>query len=208
MFNYRARIMTLYPQMRLTQHVLVLGNGRVRGHDDVRNGFTLDLRVIHLREQDPADFLIDPVLAPLAVLTQGPRKRREKSFGAALRLIRDSGHPQLGELFQIAETLALIRLDSATIDRIRKENGMSIQPLVDHYRNTEVGHHLQRLGMERGRREEKETMLLALLHSRFGDNPGAQKVVQRLAAWTESAAIDAILCAPDLETLLTAEPPS
>lgn len=212
MFNYRARIMTLYPQMRLTQHVLVLGNGRVRGHDDVRNGFTLDLRVIHLREQDPAYFLVDPVLAPLAVLARGSRKRREQSFGAALRLIRDSGHPQLGELFQIAETLALIRLDSSTIDRIRKENGMSIQPLVDHYRNTEVGHHLQRLGreegLEKGRQEEKEKMLLALLHSRFGDNPGAEKVVQRLATWTESAAIDAILSAPDLEPLLTAEPPS
>jgi hypothetical protein len=32
---------------------------------------------------------------------------------------------------------------------------MSIQPLVDHYRNTEVGHHLQRLGREQGREEER-----------------------------------------------------
>jgi hypothetical protein len=209
MFNYRARIMTLHPEARLTQFVLVLGNGRVRGHDDVRNGFILDLRVIYLRERDPAEFLGNPVLAPLAVLTRGPRKRREKSFGAALRLIRDSDHPWAGELFQIAETLALIRLDPATIDRIRKENGMSIQPLVDHYRNTEVGHHLQRLGreegreegLERGRQEEKEKMLLALLHTRFGEKPEAAAIVQRLAGWTEAAAIEAILSAPDIQTL-------
>ncbi len=138
------------------------------------------------------------------MLARGTRNRREQSFGAALRLIRDSGHPRTGELFQIAETLALIRLDPATIDRIRKKNGMSIQPLVDHYRDTEVGRHLQRLGRE----EEKQKMLLALLHSRFGDQSAASALVQRLATWPESAAIDAILSAPDIEELLTVEPPS
>jgi len=85
MFNYRARIMSLYPKTRLTQHVIVLENGRVRGHDDVRNGFLLDLRIMYVRERDPAEFLADPVLAPLAVLARGRRTRREHSFGAALR---------------------------------------------------------------------------------------------------------------------------
>jgi hypothetical protein len=204
MFNYRARIMTLYPQARFSQYIIVLGNGRVHGHDDLRNGFILDLRVIYLRERDPAEFLEDPVLAPLAVLAKGRRRRREKSFAAALRLIRDSRHPQTAELLQIAETLALIRLDQSTIVRIRKENGMSIQPLVDHYKTTEVGHHLQRLGREEGR----EKMLLAALRSRFGDTPDAPVIVRRLTGKTDDAAMDAILGAPDLESLLTADPPT
>jgi hypothetical protein len=220
MFNYRARIMSLYPKTRLTQHVIVLENGRVRGHDDVRNGFLLDLRIMYVRERDPTEFLADPVLAPLAVLARGRRTRREHSFGAALRLIRDSGHPGSAELFQTAEILALIRLDAITIDRIRKENGMSIQPLVDHYRNTEVGSHLQRIGHDRGhdeglqegreegRQEKQEGMLRSLLRRQFGDRPEASAIVQRLAGWSDSAAMNAILDAPDIQTLLTAEPPA
>ena len=51
-------------------------------------------------------------------------------------------------------------------------------------------------------------MLQALLHSRFGDHPDPPSIVQRLAAWPESAAIDAILAAGNLGTLLTVEPPS
>jgi hypothetical protein len=203
MFNYRARIMTLYPKTRLTQHVIVLGNGRVRGHDDVSNGFILDLRIVYLRDRDAAEFLQNPVMAPLAVLTRGRRERRERSFAAALRLIRDGGHPGAGELLQTAETLALIRLDRFTIDRIRKENGMSIQPLVDHYRDTEVGQHLRRLGRE----EEKTAMLLAMVQSRFGRQPDASAIAQRLTGWTEREAVDAILAASSIESLLTAEPP-
>lgn len=205
MYNYRGRIMSLHPKAHLTQHVLVLGAGWVRGHDDLRNGFILDVRVTYLREQDPADFLSDPVLAPLAVLARGTRKQRERYFAAALRLIRDSAHPWASELIQTAETLAHIRLDPNTIGRIRKENGMSIKPLVEHYRNTEVGHHLQRIGRE----EEKQEVLLALLHRRFGNQPEASSaILQHLAGWTVTDAMDAILDAPNIETLLTAKPPA
>lgn len=143
-------------------------------------------------------------MAPLAVLTRGRRERRERSFAAALRLIRDGGHPGAGELLQTAETLALIRLDRFTIDRIRKENGMSIQPLVDHYRDTEVGLHLRRLGRE----EEKTAMLLAMVQSRFGRQPDASAIARRLTGWTEREAVDAILAASSIESLLTAEPPA
>jgi len=76
--------------------------------------------------------------------------------------------------------------------------------MVDHYRNTEVGQHLQRRASE----EAKESMLLALLQRRFGDTPEASVIVQRLAGWSDGAAMGAILNAPDIETLLTAEPPS
>lgn len=198
MFNYRARIMTLYPRRRLTQHVIVLGNGRVHGHDDESNGFILHLHVVYLRERDPDDYLRNPVLAPLAVLTKGRRAKRERSFAAALRLIQDSGLPGADELLMTAETLAHIRLDPTTIDRVRKENGMSIQPLVDHYRNTEVGHHLQRIG--------RESMLRAAVLSRFGEIPEVPAIVSRLSSWTEIEAMSAIVSAPDPGTLLKVEP--
>ena len=87
---------------------------------------------------------------------------------------------------------------------------MSIQPLVNHYKKTEVGHHLQRLGREEGRelgREEgREKMLLAALRSRFGDAPDGPAIVQHLTGWSDDSAMDAILNAQSLETLLTAEP--
>ena len=212
MFNYRARIMMLYPRTRLTQHVIVLGNGRVRGHDDESNGFILHLHVVYLREREAADYLKDPVLAPFAVLTRGRRAARERSFGAALRLIRDSGLPDTGQLLQTAETLAAIRLDPITISRIRKENGMSIQPLVDHYRDTEVGQHLTRegieKGIEKGIQKGRNGVLQALLEHRFGKSADVAEVVRRLNQWSEVDAINAIESAPGLQTLLTAEAPA
>jgi hypothetical protein len=51
-------------------------------------------------------------------------------------------------------------------------------------------------------------MLLALLHRRFGDAPESATIAQRLAKWDDAAAMNAILDAPDLQTLLTAEPPA
>jgi len=85
---------------------------------------------------------------------------------------------------------------------------MSIQPLVDHYRNTEVGSHLQRIGHEEGQRENQERMLSDLLRRQFGDRPEVSVIVRRLAGWSGSAAMDAILDARDIESLLTAEPPA
>jgi hypothetical protein len=204
LLNYRARIMTLYPKHRLTQHVIVLGDGRVRGHDDESNGFTLTLHVVYLRERDAQDYLANPVLAPLAVLTKGPRARRERAFAAALRLIRDSRLPGTAELIQAAETLAHIRLDRPTIDRIRKENAMSIQPLVDHYRDTEVGQLLQQIGQL----EEKKNLLRELLLANFGESADIAAVVERLSGWSDRQAMQAILAARSIQDLLTSEPPS
>ncbi len=173
MYNYRGRIMVLYPQAQLAQYVIVLGDGRVRGHDRPSSGFTLDLNVVHLRERNSSDYLTDPVLAPLAALTRGSAAEREQAFAAALRLIRDSGHPMTGDLLLTAETLARIRLDDNTIDRIREENIMVLQITVDRYRNNAVGAYLERVA--------REEMLLARLQERFGDRTELDALAKKLA---------------------------
>jgi hypothetical protein len=96
-----------------------------------------------------------------------------------------------------------------TIERIEKENGMNIQPLVDFYRDTEVGHRLQDLGREEGVELGREGVLLALLRSRFADGPQVRTAAHRLAEWDdEAAAIEAISAASGPGSLLTAEQPS
>jgi hypothetical protein len=202
MYDYRGRIMRAYPGMRLTQYVLVLGAGTFRGFDDLPTfGFALDVRVIYLREHDPAEFLTDPQLAPFAVLARGSRAVREKSLAAAFRLLAESRHPRRRVLLQVTEALARIRLDDVTIARIEKENGMSIEPMVDFYRDTEVGHRLQAIGREEGR----EAVLLALLRSRFGDGPKVGDAARWLADWDDqAAAVAVIMSAADLPSLLGA----
>jgi hypothetical protein len=94
---------------------------------------------------------------------------------------------------------------------------MSIQPLVDHFLDTEVGHHIRRIGtdegiqkgIEKGIAQEKERMLQVALEVRFGENSDATAAaVQRLSNWTEVEAISTIMSAPDLQTLLTAAAPA
>jgi hypothetical protein len=213
MYDYRGRMMREFPGYRLTQHVLVLGSGWVRGYDDVKTfGFALDVRVRYVRDHEPWEFLSNPVLAPFAVLAQGSRSQREQSFAAAIRLLRDSDLPQRWVLLQVTEALARIRLDPLTIERIEKENGMSIQPLVEFYRDTEVGHRLQDLGRAEGREQGvelgREGVLLALLRSRFADGPQVREAARRLAEWEdEAAAVEAIIAASGPGSLLGAEPP-
>jgi hypothetical protein len=211
MYDYRGRMMREYPGYRLTQYVLVLGNGLVRGYDDLAAfGFALDVRVVYFREYDPAEFLSSPVLAPFAALGRGSPAAREEALGAAIRLLWGSDHPERRLLLQITKALARTHLDSVAIDRIEKENGMNIQPLVDFYRDTEVGQRLQDLGREEGRelgREQgREKVLLALLRSRFADGPQVRAAARRLAEWDdEAAAIEAITAASGPGSLLDAE---
>ena len=174
MYDYRGRMMREFPGYRLTQHIVVLGTGVVRGYDDLdRFGFALDVRLVYLRDHDPAEFLADPIWAPFAALARGTRVEREQSLGAAIRLISNSEHPQRRVLLQVAEALARIRLPPLVIERIERESGMNIQPLVNMYLTTEVGHRIEDIGrekgLEQGREQGREEMLLALLRSRFGD---------------------------------------
>jgi hypothetical protein len=226
--EYRARIMKHYPDAQFTQYVIVLGNGLVRGHDDLeRFGFALDLRVIYLRERDPAEFLTSPELAPLAVLARGSGAVREQSLAAAFRLLKNSSHPRVIDLRLSAEMLAGIRLDRPTIDRIARECGMDIsdiRPMVEYFRDTEWSQELlreseekvrqqgleqgQQQGLEQGLERGRERMLVALLRTRFGDDVQVQEAAHHLASWPEGAAIEAITEAVDPQSLLTARPPA
>ena len=125
-----------------------------------------------------------------------------------MRLLRDSGHPRADELIQVAETLALIRLNLATITRIREENNMDIQPWVDHYARTDMGQRIQRMGNEKGHAQERREMLLALLNTRFGDSAEGPEVAGRLSAWPRAAALEAIFAASDVSSLLALESPA
>jgi predicted transposase/invertase (TIGR01784 family) len=236
MFEYRARIMMHHPDAQFTQYVIVLGDGVVKGHDDLeRFGFMLDLRVIYLRERDPEEFLSSPELAPLAVLARGSRAVRERSLAAAFRLLKNSSHPRVIDLRLSAELLAGIRLDRPTIDRIARECDMDIsdiRPMVEYYRHTNWAQELLReseaevrqqgleLGLERGqqqglergqqqgREQGREQMLIALLRTRFGDDAHVQEAAHHLASWDEGAAIAAITEAADPQSLLTARSPA
>jgi predicted transposase YdaD len=212
MFRYRARIMDQFPDRHLSQYVIVLGDGTVRGHDDLRaNGFAVQLHVVYLRDQDPAHFLSDAVLAPLAVLARGSPKERAANLSRAFRVISTHHELDSSTLVQIAESLAAIRLPLDTIDQIRKETMMTLQPFVDFYRDTDVGHELQAIGEQRGRAEGKAEgrtegrirMLLALLRTRFGDEPRCQEAAARLAEHADDEAVMAITSATELEDLLT-----
>jgi hypothetical protein len=151
MLDYRARIMNEYPEYELTQYVIVLGSGVVPRFDDMEQlGFALAVKVVYLRDYPPQDFLISAALAPFAVLARGSRSEREWALGAAIQLIRTSEHPHRNVLLQVADAFAGIRLDRLTVERIEKENGMSIEPMVKHYLTTEVGQRMVTIGREEG----------------------------------------------------------
>jgi hypothetical protein len=212
MFEYRGRIMRLFPEFRLTQYVIVLGSGNVVGFDDLeRFGFALDVRVIYLRERNQEDFLTNVLLAPFAVLARGSRAEREQSLGRAMKFLRDCGDPRARIQLQVLDGLAGIVLNRSVVERIGKENGMNYEPLVKFYLGTEVGQRIKGLGVDEGRQEgnlSRKRLLLAWLRTRFGDNPDVRSAADRLAGWDEEAAAAAIIAASDPVELLQVAAPS
>jgi hypothetical protein len=224
MLDYRIRMMREYPGHRLTQYVVVLGSGTVIGFDDQeRYGFTVDVRAVYLRDHEPAEFLNDVLLAPFAVLARGSPAEREQALAAAIRFLRDCDDPRARTQLQVLDGLAGIVLDRSVVERIEKENSMSIEPLVQFYLDTEVGQRLKDLGRDEGRmtglaeghlsglaegREQaRERLLLALLRTRFGDRPEVRPAAVWLSRWDEEAAVNAITTASDPLHLLRMEPP-
>jgi hypothetical protein len=213
MIGYRASIMRSHPGMQISQHAIVLGDGRVRSADDPENGFTLGLRTIYLRDCDPAPLLSVPGLAPLAVLAEGDRQARARSLVAAVNAIQtgtESG-PGQAQLLEAAAVLATIRLDGLTIDQIRRESGLSVESIADFYSETEVGRELVNRGIEQGIEREidrSRQMLATLLRDRFGDQPEIAPIVERLVRWPDpAAAVHAVTRAICLDELRTLSPP-
>jgi hypothetical protein len=121
---------------------------------------------------------------------------------------------------QVAEALARIRLPPLVIERIERESGMSIEPLVNMYLTTEVGHRIEDIGrekgreqgleqgLEQGREQGREDVLLALLRTRFGDGSELGAVAHQLAQGNDEATvIEAILAASSPGSLLGPVPP-
>lgn len=203
---YRGLLMERHPGRRLTQHVVVLGGGRVVPHGPT-DGFTLDLGVLYLREVDPGRLLATPSLAPLAVLGRGSEARRAEVFATALRVIAESGGDRTVELVGHASVLATVTLPVPTIKRIAKEVGMTVESIAAIYRDTPWGEYAFAQGVVEGRVEgrveARVAMLGAILRSRFGDHPGVDEAARRLAASDdEQAAVAAALAAARPEDLL------
>jgi predicted transposase YdaD len=217
MLIYRGLILRTDPRCRLSQYVLVLGAGRVRGYDDYAgSGFALDLNVIYLRELDPSVFLDGPGLAPLAVLGQGSADERAKAFATAVALIREHGGAQARDLLEFANLLATITLDSSTIERIVEEADMmtleeksrALEEIAEEFGETpymrSIRQRERQEGREAGREAGREELLTALLRERFGDHPQLAATAHRLAAWPDATtAIHAISVAGSLDAIPT-----
>lgn len=221
MLAYRGLIMEKHRDRHLDQYVVVLGTGRVHGHDDLQsNGFALDLRITYLRDEDPRRFLTHPVLAPLAVLGRGGPAARAAALTEALTLIGRQGGDLASDLLEASGVMATIHLDRSTIDAAVKETGMSIESIASFYEGTELGRELVRRGHAEGREEGRQEgrqeglrsgreqgaarMLAVILRERFGDRPEIELLSRRLASTDAAQALHAIEHASSLEELLGA----
>jgi hypothetical protein len=207
MLWYRCLVMRKYPDHHLDQYVLVLGGGRVRGHDDLEGrGFALKLALSYLREQDAQWFLNRPPLAPLAVLARGGRQERAKACEEAIRVIHKTGGERTEELLDFTNVLATITLDRQSMHKVLEEVGMTIETIMDFYQDSILGQGFEAKGREQGLEQGREQALIELITERFGSTPAAAETAHRLASWP-SGAVHAVISADSLDELVGLEPP-
>jgi hypothetical protein len=127
-----------------------------------------------------------------------------------LLLIGAAGGERAADLLRAAADLATIRLTPPTIEKIRREVGMTVESIADFYEQTEGGRLIRERGREEGRdeglhegRDEgREESLAGLLQERFGDDPRVATVAHRLARTAElPVALRAVLAAASLDDL-------
>jgi hypothetical protein len=171
MVEYRARVMDLHPKRSLQQHILVLGTGRIVGEVRDAQEFWMRLHILYARDQDPADMLKSPSLAPLAVLGRSPdHTDRGAVLRAALRTIQSRADPaRRKKLLATAATLAAIHLDAVIIRTILEELEMPID-LSD----TSLARSFLEQGRQEGRQqgtdETTAEVAAVMLRRRFGDD--------------------------------------
>jgi hypothetical protein len=208
MLKYLDRLMDDHPGRRITQHVIVLRDGWVRGHDELSTrGFALDLKPVYLREHAPDEYLSDPFLALFAALARGSPAVREQSLAAAIKVVENSGHPMSWVWLPSVISLAEVRLAGSTIDRVEKEGAMSVDAYVRRFQEHRWGQALMSKGREEGREEGVlqggERVLLETIRMRFGDSPAAEEAAHLLGGWDDvAAALTAINAARDTASLL------
>jgi hypothetical protein len=208
LLGYRFAIMRDYPDHELTQHVIVLGDGTVRGHDELtRWHFVLELHVLYLRHLEAAAFLKDPRTAPLAVLARGSTAERAHALEAALRVIDESNVDHSGLLYNAAGALAAIRLDTDMIGKIVREATMSAktaEEIFQMFRDVGWADPFIRQGRQEGLRQGRQQILARLIEKRFGPHAHTESLAERLSAWPESYAFDLVTESPTFEDLLNA----
>jgi hypothetical protein len=209
MLIYRGLIMQRHPKHHVSQHVLVLGEGAVSGHDDfVGNGFAVDLGLLYFRDADPDRLVGDVNFAPLAMLHRGDRGELEQVAARVVGATRERGGDRAGRLLEFSAVLAVIGSASAVVEKIIKETDMTVESVAAFYRDTQFGQTLRAEGREEGRGEGRAELLEALLVERFGEQPDAAVIARRLAGWKDgAAAVHAITVATSLGELQDAEPP-
>jgi hypothetical protein len=98
--------------------------------------------------------------------------------------------------------LATITLDPTTINLIGKETGMSIQSLVEFYRQTDVGQGILEQGVQRG----QVRLLAALIRDRFGDDDQIATIAGLLAQIPEETSVRILNGATSLNDLISRVP--
>jgi hypothetical protein len=195
MLEYRGRIMNCHPGHSLTQFVIVLADGRVPDHFEDPPQLSVHITVVYLRERDPADFLTDPALAPLAVLGRvvAPTTRADLLRSALTLIATVPDEHDRRELVQMCAVLAAIHLDPATIDTLTKEAGMRI-----FLEDTAAGRDIE----ARAEARAEARILAQVLASRFGDDPRNLGLASALARCFSERAVDAIVKAPSRDDLV------
>jgi hypothetical protein len=128
MLAYLLAIALRHPVGRVTQHVVLLGEGQVRERPEALVGlFQQTVSVYFLRDMAPATFLKEVALAPMAVLGRGDDRGRAQAFSEALRMIRDRAGSRMPDLLEFSATLARITLDQRVIATIVEEAGLTAE---------------------------------------------------------------------------------
>lgn len=196
--EYRARVMDIHPDRSLQQHVLVLGRGKVARMVRDAEEFWMRLHVFYARDQDPADLLKNPSLAPLAVLGRASgAAERQSLLRAALRTICTGADPsRRRKLSETATTLAAIRLPRATIESIWEEIDVPID-----IRDTDLARSFVQEGREEGRLDAAAEWAAAALRRRFGADERLPRLAAALAGLPADRAAEVIDSAESVEAL-------
>jgi hypothetical protein len=208
MLVYRGLLMQEHPKHHISQHIVVLGEGTVSGHDDYAgNDFAVSLGLLYLRSADPDRFVKDASFAPLAMLRRGDPTELERVASRVVEVVRSRGGERVGQLLEFTTVLAVIASDPAVVEKIIEETEMTVESVAEFYRDTGFGRRLRDEGREEGREEERESLLAALLADRFGEHPALPALARRLARLSDgAAAVHAITTAATLEDLQQADP--
>lgn len=197
LLEYRARLHRREPGVRLSQHVLVLGGGSAPGILDDGAEVWARFHVTHLREQDPADLLADPALAPWACLARVPDDdSRREVLREALKRITTVAPERIRGLTALALVLAAVHLDPDTIELARRETAVPIS-----LEGTVGGRILERRAMERGRAEGQVTAVSRILISRFGADERIDAIALDAVTRHAERAVDLALAITSLDAV-------